>query len=119
MTYEVQLQLGSASYTVRGPDTDGVMALIERLQTISKPEPLGHKDTFEVSMPATPLPEIEGRESPWVDWSGTTSPVRAHAKVRVKMVNGYESGIVPAHTVEWNSKSDSPRRVVVYRVVHP
>lgn len=228
MTYEVQLQLGSVQYTVRGPETDGVLSLIERLQAIGRPDPISarsladlfakrkgrevradaqvHED-FEVAMGGdtdpvpvsspecrdaaeatlkrmgytwnggvlwrppigkapvfeeTPLPKIEDphadlratwapgqhwqartrgnpewisiagtpfwhadqeyRRAPedgWIDWAGTTSPVRAHAKVQVKLTNGYESGIVPAHTVEWNSKSGSHFAIVAYRVVKP
>ena len=32
MTYEVKFQLGDAQYTVRGPDIDGVLALIQGVQ---------------------------------------------------------------------------------------
>jgi len=228
MTYEVQLQLGSVQYTVRGPETDGVLSLIERLQTIGRQDPApgveaarqALADEFVAGLqiseplpkidepawipysdggpmplsacvevrfahgsevgpvlscdidwsrvvayrvlPATPLPKIEdphadlratwapgqhwqtrNRSNPewisiagtpfwhadqeyrrvpedgWIEWAGTTSPVRAHAKVRVKLASGYESGIVPAHTVEWNSKSGSHFAIVAYRVVKP
>ena len=154
MTYEVQLQLGSVQYTVRGPETDGVLSLIERLQTIGRQDPLGRtyidprkeptpEDRWfeakiepgfaeaarknyadmDVAMRGdtdpTPLPKIEEPTGAWIEWTGTTSPVRAHAKVQVKLASGYESGIVPAHTVEWNSKSGSHYAIVAYRVVNP
>lgn len=217
MTYEVQLQIGSVQYIVRGPETDGVLSLIERLQTIGRPDPISARsladlfakrkgrevrddtDPVPVTSPAcrdaaeatlkrmgyywnggvlwrppigkapvfedTPLPKIEephadlratwapgqhwqtrNRSNPewisiagtpfwhadqeyrrvpedgWIEWTGTTSPVRAHAKVQIKLASGYESGVVPAHTVEWNSKSGSHYAnyaIVAYRVVKP
>lgn len=32
MTYEVQFQVGTTEYTVRGPDIDGVLRLIQGVQ---------------------------------------------------------------------------------------
>ena len=41
MSYEVQFQLADAQYTVRGPDIDGVLRLIQGVQGVGCVPPLG------------------------------------------------------------------------------
>jgi hypothetical protein len=41
MTYEVQFQHEGAEYTVRGPDIDGVLRLIQGVQGVGRVPPLG------------------------------------------------------------------------------
>ena len=60
MSYEVLFQHEGAEYTVRGPDIDGVLRLIQGVQTITKPADDG-----------------------WVEWNGGNRPVAAFRTVEV------------------------------------
>lgn len=83
MSYEVQFEVGSTAYVVRGPDTTGVLELIERLQGLAAPV---LPDVFTAGVQVTPLPEING----WIDWAGGDCPVPFRTPVEVRHRNGGE-----------------------------
>ena len=77
MTYEVHFQLGDAQYTVRGPDIDGVLALIQGVQAITKPADDG-----------------------WIEWHGGDRPVAAHCEVEIGFRERYTAK-GPAGNIKW------------------
>ena len=91
MTYEVHFQLADAQYTVRGPDIDGVLALIQGVRTLTKPADDG-----------------------WVEWHGGNRPVAAHCEVEVVFRDGSTRGGC-AHHFDW-SIAGNIGDIVRYRV---
>ena len=67
MTYEVHFQLADAQYTVRGPDIDGVLLLIQGVQAIP---------------PAQLLEPYAPADNPWIDWAGGSRPGVLHGPER-------------------------------------
>lgn len=209
MTYEVDFIIGSSMYSVRGPDTDGILAVIDGLQTKNEAPPQRLREAYaqvntsrierdttppvssaecrdaaEATLtrmgytwnggvlwrppigpaPAfdeTPLPPLEDphaelrktwapeqtwqarrrdsagewiyiagkphwhadqeyRRAPedgWITWEGGPSPVRRHAKVQLRLKNGFVGKPIPAHTVAWNYPLHHADSLVAYRVV--
>lgn len=67
---------------------------------------------------------LMGREVPpadddWIDWAGGSCPVRAHARVQVRLKDGFIAGAVPAHTVAWDGPLHHAHSIVAYKVVTP
>jgi hypothetical protein len=59
MTYEVHFKLRDAEYTVRGPDTAGILALIDGLEPKGEVPPQRLREAYAQLMAQEPLPEIE------------------------------------------------------------
>lgn len=114
MTYEVHFKLGDVEYTVRGPDTTGILALIDGLEPKRYVPPQRLRETVaQLMAQETPLPEIDPAEEGWITMIGSNRPVRAHAKVMVRNRDtGGTYGPYPAHTVVWENVS-------AYFVIHP
>ena len=91
MTYEVQFQHEGAEYIVRGPDIDGVLRLIQGVQTITKPPDDG-----------------------WVEWNGGNRPVAAGCEVEVAFRNGSQY-VGFAYRFGWAHRG-CPSDIVRYRV---
>lgn len=122
MSYEVTFQAGALSYTARGPDTAGLLALIQGLQgTEVVPEHELRRDAAEATLqrlkykwcggklwapPIGPAPAfLDDIQSGWIDWSGGHRPVRDHAKVTVQTRSGATIGPCPAHELNWGHAS--------------
>ena len=71
MTYEVQFQVGTSEYTVRGPDIDGVLRLIQGVQGVGR----------------VPKPVI-AVSGGWVEWAGGPCPVDSEVQVEIETRNG-------------------------------
>lgn len=80
--------------------------------------PIGKAPVFEVAMPATPLPEIEG----WIDWFGGSCPVGADERVDVVLRGGTHLKDIRADTLIWHNTVQGVEKktvadIVKYRVV--
>lgn len=91
MSYEVLFQHEGAEYTVRGPDIDGVLRLIQGVQTITKPADDG-----------------------WVEWNGGNLPVAAHCEVEIVCREGSTS-VAFAYRFDWAHRGHNTD-IVRYRV---
>jgi len=91
MSYEVQFQHEGAEYTVRGPDIDGVLRLIQGVQAIKKPADDG-----------------------WVEWSGGACPVSPDTRLEVVLRNGVVSSMSACY-VDW-AHHGRPSDIMRYRV---
>lgn len=65
MSYEVQFQSGGTDYTVRAETIEDTLALIQRLQALTKPADDG-----------------------WVEWNGGNRPVAAGCEVEIVCRDG-------------------------------
>ena len=90
MTYEVQFQHEGAEYTVRGPDIDGVLRLIQGARGV-------------------------GRVPEWIDWAGGDRPVPVDAKVEVQFRGGGRA-TGAAGQFAWLHDDHSSDDIVKYRV---
>ena len=100
MTYEVHFQLADAQYTVRGPDIDGVLRLIQGVQGLSA----------EAGVPKPVIAVIGG----WVEWAGGPCPVDSWVWVEIETRKG-EKLTRPAFAWRWehHTRFDD---IVRYRV---
>ena len=98
MTYEVHFQLADAQYTVRGPDIDGVLRLIQGVQAIP---------------PAQLLEPYTPADNPWIDWAGGSCPVPAETKVEVELCDGQTVSDRAGRLAWWH---DCAGDIVRYRV---
>lgn len=98
MIYEVQFQHEGAEYTVRGPDIDGVLRLIQVVQTIP---------------PAQLLKPCGPADNPWIDWTGGSCPVPAETKVEVELCDGETVSDRAGRLAWWH---DGVGDIVRYRV---
>ena len=76
MTYEVQFQVGTAEYTVRGPDIDGVLRLIQGVQGVGRvPEPSHdpHAELRKTWAPGQRWQTRIFRNGVWGEWSDAIS----------------------------------------------
>ena len=89
MTYEVQFQVGTAEYTARGPDIDGVLRLIQGVQGV-------------------------GRVSEWIDWAGGACPVASGVVVALQPRSGRQTR-GEGQTFDWGH-TGRPGDIVRYRV---
>lgn len=124
MTYEVQFQVGTAEYTVRGPDIDGVLRLIQGVQGAED------KSDYERCQEAavTTLrdmgyewrggeqwaPPVGPKQPDWIEWSGGACPVSPDARLEVVLRNGVVSSMSACY-VDW-AHHGCPSDVVRYRV---
>ena len=85
MTYEVHFQLADAQYTVRGPDIDGVLRLIQGVQGVGRvPEWI----------------DWAGGDDGWIEWHGGDRPVAAHCEVEIGFRERYTAK-GPAGNIKW------------------
>lgn len=77
MTYEVQFQSDGIDYTVRAETIEDTLALIQRLQALTKPVDDG-----------------------WVEWHGGNRPVAAHCEVEIGFRERYTAR-GPAGNIKW------------------
>lgn len=89
MTYEVQFQVAAAEYTVRGPDIDGVLRLIQGVQGV-------------------------GRVPEWIDWAGGACPVSPDTRLEVEFRNGGVSRMSACY-LDWEHQGRASD-IVRYRV---
>lgn len=147
MKYEVQFQLGAASYTVRGSDIDGVLTLIQRLQTDERDyviaeayqvvgqllQDVGLFDSERgtkildnlaqariVHEDVLPWASSKPAENDgWIEWGGGNRPVAADAQVLVRMRDGSETRTaLSACYLHWDHRN-SRTDIVAYKVVKP
>ena len=125
MTYEVQFQLADAQYTVRGPDIDGVLALIQGVQgTEVVPEHEARRDAAEATLKCLKyewcggeqwVPPIQSTPEPvWIAWSGWERPVAPGQRVLVECRNGALS-LMSACYCDWEHQGRQSD-IVRYRV---
>ena len=125
MTYEVHFQLVDAQYTVRGPDIDGVLALIQGVQgTEVVPEYETRRDAAEATLRGLKyewrggeqwVPPIQSTPEPeWIEWSGGQCPVDPAKRLIVQSRNGSVS-CMSACYIDWTHQGH-PSDIVRYRV---
>ena len=91
MTYEVQFQSGGTDYTVRAETIEDTLALIQRVQTLTKPADDG-----------------------LVEWNGGNRPVAAHCEVEIVCREGSTS-VACAYRFDWTHRGHNTD-IVRYRV---
>ena len=91
MSYEVQFQHEGADYTVRAETIEDTLALIQRVQTLTKPADDG-----------------------WVEWNGGNRPVAAHCEVEIVCREGSTS-VACAYRFDWTHRGHNTD-IVRYRV---
>lgn len=135
MTYEVHFQHDGAQYTVRGPDIDGVLALIQGVQGAEVvPEYETRRDAAEATLrglkyewrggeqwalPIGPAPAALWYPDAWIEWAGGERPVAADARVLVRLRDDSETKTpISACYLPWNHH-DRINDIVAYKVVKP
>lgn len=122
MSYEVHFQLADAQYTVRGPDIDGMLQLIQGLQdTVVVPEHEARRDAAEATLKGLKyewrggeqwVPSSQSTPEPaWIAWSGGERPVAPDQRVLVECRNGALS-LMSACYFDWGHEG----HIVRYRV---
>ena len=125
MTYEVHFQLGDAQYTVRGPDIDGMLQLIQGLQdTVVVPHIEERRDAAEATLKCLKyewrggeqwVPPIQSTPEPaWIDWAGGPRPVGRDVLVQLELRQGL-LGVGLGSDFDW-AVSGNPGDIVRYRV---
>lgn len=125
MSYEVQFQLADAQYTVRGPDIDGVLALIQGVQgTEVVPEYETRRDAAEATLRGLKYewrggeqwaPPIQSTPEPeWIEWPGGQCPVGRDVLVQVGLRQGL-LGVGLGRDFDW-AVSGNPGDIVRYRI---
>ena len=91
MSYEVQFQHEGAEYVVRGPDIDGVLRLIQGVQSLK----------YEWCGGELWAPPIGSKQPEWIKWSGGDCPVGSKTEVAVCLRNGNSIGPTQAYSLSW------------------
>ena len=108
MSYEVQFQLGDAQYTVRGPDIDGVLALIQGVQgTEVAPEHEVRRDAAEATLKCLKY-EWRGGEQWAPPIQSTPEPEDPHAELRKTWAPGQRWQTRHRGAKEWLSVGGNP-----------
>ena len=122
MSYEVQFQHGDAQYTVRGPDIDGMLQLIQGVRGAEVvPEHEARRDAAEATLKCLKYEWCGGEqwapssqstpEPAWIAWSGGERPVAPDQRVLVECRNGALS-LMSACYFDWGHEG----HIVRYRV---